>query len=102
MGQPLSVKYLFHHGKVPRREGLGAQISVGPASLRGHVPLHPTVQKGSTQRLLSMVLKHSLALRWFVALAAIVLESLMGWGWGWRDGGGGVFGKKKPILGFIQ
>lgn len=49
-----------------------------------------------------MVLKHSLALRWFVALAAIVLESLMGWGWGWRDGGGGVFGKKKPILGFIQ
>lgn len=71
MGPRLSVKYLSHHGKVHRREGLGAQISVGPASLLGRVSLHPTAQKGGTQRLLSMVLKHSVALRWFVALAAI-------------------------------
>lgn len=88
MGQPLSVKYLFHHGKVHRREGLGTQISVGPASLLGQVPLHPTAQKGGTQRLLSMVLKHSVALRWFVALVSIRITYGLGlgvegwWGWG--------------------
>lgn len=89
MGQPLNVKYPFRPGKVHRREGLGALSSGGPASLLGQVPLNPTAQKGGTRRLLSMVLKHSIALGWFAALAAIRIP--MGRG----VGEGGWLEKKK-------
>lgn len=77
IGQCISVGHLLYHVKDHRREGLGARISVGSASFLRTDP--PTAHcQDDAQRLLSMVLKHSIAQKTVLLWGGCILKSLGG------------------------